>query len=164
MGFGIYAVTAGTGQLALSPLPGGGGDFASDFSVLREWAPGLVISMTEGAEMAALGGGGLGAALAAEGIGWAHLPLPDFGAPGAGTLEAWPDVSARARALLEAGGRVLVHCRGGCGRSGMVVLRLLVELGEAPEAALARLREVRPCAVETEAQMAWAQHFTDVKG
>ena len=52
---------------------------------------------------------------------------------------------------------MLVHCRGGCGRSGMAVLRLMVEAGEAPEEALARLRAVRPCAVETEAQMDWAR-------
>ncbi len=39
----------------------------------------------------------------------------------------------------------------------MAVLRLMVEVGEAPEAALARLRAVRPCAVETEAQRDWAE-------
>ena len=38
----------------------------------------------------------------------------------------------------------------------MVVLRLMMECGERPAAALARLRAVRPCAVETQAQMAWA--------
>ena len=53
-------------------------------------------------------------------------------------------------------GRVLIHCKGGCGRSGMVALRLMIEAGEAPDEALARLRSVRPCAVETDAQMRWA--------
>ena len=57
---------------------------------------------------------------------------------------------------LRGGGRVLVHCRGGCGRSGMVALRLMIEAGEAPDEALSRLRSVRPCAVETKAQMGWA--------
>jgi hypothetical protein len=38
----------------------------------------------------------------------------------------------------------------------MVALRLMIELGEAPDDALARLRVVRSCAVETDAQMAWA--------
>ena len=33
---------------------------------------------------------------------------------------------------------------------------LLVEAGEAPEAALQRLRAARPCAVETKAQARWA--------
>jgi len=58
---------------------------------------------------------------------------------------------------LQGGGRVLIHCRGGCGRSGMAALRLMIESGEEAGAALSRLRALRPCAVETEAQMAWAQ-------
>jgi len=37
-----------------------------------------------------------------------------------------------------------------------MALRLMVEHGEAPNAALQRLRMVRPCAVETDAQQAWA--------
>jgi len=57
---------------------------------------------------------------------------------------------------LQTGGSVLVHCKGGCGRSGMAALRLMVEAGEDPHLAFARLRDVRPCAVETEAQLAWA--------
>jgi len=49
-----------------------------------------------------------------------------------------------------------VHCRGGCGRSGMIALRLMIEIGEAADDALARLRAVRPCAVETPQQLRWA--------
>jgi hypothetical protein len=38
----------------------------------------------------------------------------------------------------------------------MIALRILVERGEGGEAALARLRSVRPGAVETPEQLAWA--------
>jgi hypothetical protein len=38
----------------------------------------------------------------------------------------------------------------------MIVLRLMIAAGEHPDLALARLRETRPCAVETDAQMDWA--------
>jgi hypothetical protein len=38
----------------------------------------------------------------------------------------------------------------------MVALRLMIECGESPPRALARLRAVRPCAVETPDQMQWA--------
>jgi protein-tyrosine phosphatase len=92
--------------------------------------------------------------MAAAGIGWVAFPVADYAVPPRGA--DWDAVSARLRAVLAAGGRVLVHCRGGCGRSGMAALRLMVEGGEAPAAALARLRAVRPCAVETPAQMRWA--------
>ena len=57
---------------------------------------------------------------------------------------------------LARGEGLLLHCRGGQGRSGMIALRLLVERGEAPDAGLTRLRQARPGAVETAAQLAWA--------
>ena len=54
------------------------------------------------------------------------------------------------------GGGVIFNCMGGCGRSGMVLLRLLLEMGWSSEGALERLREFRPCAIETEQQKFWA--------
>lgn len=114
------------------------------------------MSLTTGAELAAAGCDGLGAALAAARIGWRHLPVEDFAAPDKAGDAAWPVLAEELHAALDAGRAVLLHCRGGIGRSGMITLRLLVERGEAPAAALRRLRAVRPGAVETEAQLAWA--------
>ena len=127
-----------------------------DFSRILDWQPDLVLSMTTLPEMAGTGAAHLGEDLARNGIGWRHLPIVDFGAPGQGVVAAWPEVSALAAGILSSGGGVLAHCYGGCGRSGMAVLRLMVEAGEDAQAALIRLRAVRPCAVETEAQLAWA--------
>jgi len=53
-------------------------------------------------------------------------------------------------------GKVFAHCYGGKGRSGMVLLRLMVERGLDPDQALQDLRRVRPGAVETQAQWLWA--------
>ena len=137
-------------------LRGRGGSYDADLADILRFSPDLVLSMTTAEELAAKGAATLAEDLARHGIAWAHLPIPDFGTPPEAVQHLWPETSARARALLAQGGRVLVHCMGGCGRSGMAVLRLMVEAGEAPEAALMRLRAVRPCAVETEAQFAWA--------
>jgi len=112
--------------------------------------------MTPEAEMTASGAGDLGGDLQDMGARWVHLPVADFGVPSGEVRAAWPAVSQAALRALTGGGRVLIHCRGGCGRSGMAALGLMVAAGEAPEAALARLRGVRPCAVETDAQYAWA--------
>jgi protein-tyrosine phosphatase len=135
-------------MLALCPMPGRGGDFAGDLARLRGWRPDLVVSMTESHEMAA----DLPGALAGAGIGWRHFPVVDYGVPDGG----FDGLAAGIAGVLARGGRVLLHCMGGCGRSGMVALAVMVRAGEAPDAALARLRAVRPCAVETAAQQAWA--------
>lgn len=157
-GFGIAELEAGGGRLALCPMPGGSGDYAGDLATVLGWAPALVVTMATTEELDAAAQT-LPEDLAREGIAWHHLPVADFAAESVLLMLDWPRVSAEAREILDRGGRVLVHCRGGCGRSGMAVLRLMVETGEAPEAALARLRAVRPCAVETTAQFNWAARW-----
>ncbi|WP_420569331.1 protein phosphatase [Thalassovita sp.] len=154
--FVIHALQLGDGILALSPLPGRGGDYDADLEHMREWQPAIVISMTTEAEMVAHGIRDLGQRLRDSGTRWVHLPVEDFGVPGADVAARWPEVSQAARKALTGGGRVLVHCMGGCGRSGMAALRLMVDAGQPPAEALAHLRRVRPCAIETRAQLDWA--------
>ena len=155
-GLVIYALTVADGTLALASLPGRGGDYRGDLDVFHEWKPGIVITLTTEAELAEVGGGNLGSDIQAMASRWYHLPVADFGVPGADFEAKWPEVSRQVRRALRGGGRAIVHCRGGCGRSGMVALRLMVECGEDRFQALKRLRALRDCAVETEAQLQWS--------
>lgn len=154
--FALFALPVGAGVLGLCPLPGGAGDLHGDLARIGAFDPALIISMTESAEMAALGAALLPKALRRAGIRWVHFPVRDYAIPTPQTETLWPGIAAQAHAVLDRGGKVLVHCRGGLGRSGMVALRLMVEAGEAPEPALKRLRNARPGAVETVEQLKWA--------
>ncbi len=161
--FAIAAVAlAGGGSIGLCRMPGRGGGLAEDIAIVAAWSPRLVASLTEAKELAAHGAGGLGEALRTQGIAHRHCPIVDYGAPEAGGV--WDALAAELHGALDCGGRVLLHCMGGCGRSGMIALRLMVERGEAAQAALARLRAVRPCAVETDGQMAWAGAGVSFRG
>ena len=151
--FVIHSLPVGGGELAITPIPGRTRHYYTDWLRLEAWGPALVISMTTQAELERKGSGSLGTDLANAGIRWRHCPVADFSVPDGGW--DWAPVRDAALGLLGQGGRVLVHCFGGCGRSGMMCLRLMIAAGEDPEAALARLRTVRPCAVETAAQMEW---------
>lgn len=152
----IAELAVGGGVLGIGPMPGRGGDYAADLADLLAWGPGLALTMTTAEEMAAKGAERMPQDLGAAGVTWLHLPIGDYGVPTEGTLAAWPQAAASARDVLAGGGRVWVHCMGGCGRSGTAALRLMVEAGEDPSAALERLRAVRPCAVETPEQFQWA--------
>jgi protein-tyrosine phosphatase len=154
--FQIFEVAVGTGFLGISPLPGRSGRYDEDLIKIFQWNPSIVFTMTTMAEMERGRAGTLKSDLTTAGVQWAHLPVPDFGAPPDETEALWRDASSRAHKALSNNGRVLAHCYGGCGRSGMAVLRLMAEAGEDPEVALQRLRDVRPCAVETDAQYQWA--------
>lgn len=148
----VAEVAVADGVMGLCPMPGRTGDYPGDLAVMLAWRPSVVVTLAEAGELDARGAGTLPADLAAAGVAWLHLPIPDFGTPPKTLRADWPSISTRLRATP----RVLVHCMGGCGRSGMIVLRLMVDAGEAPEPALGRLRAARPCAVETKAQIRWA--------
>ena len=67
----------------------------------------------------------------------------------------WAEDSRRIQSLLQGGSNVLVHCKGGLGRAGMIAARLMVQLGTDPAEAIASVRAVRPGAIQTPSQEAW---------
>ncbi|WP_298561555.1 protein phosphatase [uncultured Aliiroseovarius sp.] len=157
--FPIAQLPAGNGTLGICPLPGRSGDYREDLETLLEWSPDMVLTMTTTREMDSFGASDLGHDLTQAGVIWHHLPIQDFGAPTAKIITSWESISPTAHRILAQGGKVLAHCKGGCGRSGMMLLRILCETGEEPVAALERLRAARPCAVETDAQKDWANQL-----
>ncbi|WP_420395951.1 protein phosphatase [Nioella sp.] len=150
--FSISELAAAVGVLGICPLPGRFRDYRTDLVEVLDWRPEVVLTMTTVPEMARHGADRLGQDLMQAGVRWVHLPVEDFGIPSDEVEAIWPDLGP----VLARGGRVLAHCYGGCGRSGMALLRLMVEAGEDGPDALRRLRRVRPCAVETDAQRVWA--------
>lgn len=147
------AELAGAGDvIGICPMPGRDGNYSADLATVLAWRPDRVVTLTQKGELAARGAKSLADDLVAAGIAWLHLPIPDFGTPPQALRRRWPELSVELRQT----NRLLIHCMGGCGRSGMIALRLLIDAGEAPQTALDRLRAARPCAVETKAQMRWA--------
>lgn len=152
-------LTLPKGQVGISPIPGISGNLEADVSMIILWRPNMVISLTEEAEMGGLAEQDMSFRLHRNGIDWAHLPIADFGILDAAGEKAWDELSPKVHAILAHHGKVLIHCKGGRGRSGMVAMRILVEAGFEPEAALATVRAVRAGAIETEAQLAWASNM-----
>lgn len=147
----------GWGRLLISRCPGRADldhDLDYDLDSIARAGANAVVTLTTREELEELGVAAMGAAVRARGMDWLHLPIEDFGAPDAVWEREWLEAGPRLRRLIRAGGTVHLHCRGGCGRSGMIAARLLAELGEEPATAIARVRQSRPCAVETEGQEA----------
>ena len=131
-------------------------DLAADLARIAEWGAAAVATLMEQHELERYGVVGIGEAVEALGMEWHHLPIPDVGVPD-GLFEArWFYAGHRLRAHLLAGRRVLLHCRGGLGRTGTIAARLMVELGTAPDEAVAAVRRARPGTLETAAQEAHA--------
>ena len=156
-GFVIAAVSVENGILGIAPMPGITGHYDEDLAHLKVWKPAMVVSMTEPQELHDAGVTTLARDLQHSGTRWFAFPVPDFGVGDALQEPDWDVIRDTALSALHGGGRVLIHCKGGRGRSGMAALRLMIAAGEGRKAALKRLRAVRPGAVETRAQQRWAR-------
>lgn len=129
-------------------------DLVTDIDALRSWGAAAVVTLMPQDELQAVQADGIGAACEARGMEWHHLPIQDVDVPDAAFETAWLYAGLRLRAHLRAGRNVLLHCRGGLGRSGTIAARLLVELGWDAQQAIRAVRAQRPGAIETRAQEA----------
>jgi atypical dual specificity phosphatase len=78
-----------------------------------------------------------------------HMPVPDRQAP---EPEQIDQLMAYLDERLGAGRSVVVHCLGGYGRTGTMLVCYLIYCGATADDALEEIRRLRPLSVETEAQ------------
>ena len=132
-------------------------DLALDLDAVRDWGAAAVVTLVEGWELDRYRVPRLGAEVQARGMEWHHLPIGDGDVPDAPFDAAWPAAGPVLRAHLWAGRRIVLHCLGGLGRTGTVAAVLLAEMGQAPGEAVSAIRRARPGALETAAQVAYAE-------
>jgi hypothetical protein len=126
-------------------------DLEADLGTIRDWGAQAIVTLMEAHELETCRIASLPDRVPA-GIRHFHLPIPDGGIPDADWERDWQRAGPAIRALLERGGKVLVHCLGGLGRTGTVSARLLVEFGLAPEQAMLAVRAARRGAIENSLQ------------
>ena len=165
----IAAVDAGVGRgkIGVTLAPGKSDRFAigrpwardldKDLDAILAWGARTIVTLLEPHELAHLAITRLGEEVRRRGMDWLHLPIPDVSTPDLQFEAVWPAPSRHLRSRLDAGENILVHCRGGIGRSGMIAARLLAESGVDPDEAIARVRAARPGAIETWEQERWAR-------
>lgn len=165
----IAAIDAGLGRgtIGVTLAPGKSDRFAiggpwardldKDLDTIFTWGARTIVTLLEQHELGHLAITRLGEEVQRRGMEWLHLPIPDVSTPGPEFEAKWPAISKHLRSRLDAGENILIHCRGGVGRSGLVAARLLVEFGVDAETAIARVRAARPGAIETWEQEQWAR-------
>lgn len=159
----IDEIPLANGSLGLSRCPGLAPDtvltaeqaLAVDLAAIRAWGADFVLSLVEEADLVGFTVADLHKGAEDAGLTFLHLPISDMGLPDQGTLAAWQRLSPRLHRVLEQGGRVLIHCRAGLGRSGTLAALMLVERGMSGRDAIDAVRRARPGALETTGQEDW---------
>jgi protein-tyrosine phosphatase len=94
----------------------------------------------------------------AHGLEFWSFPIPDREVPA--SESQLTSALERVDRALAAGKNVVVHCRQGVGRTGLVAACLLVSKGIAPEPTIRALRAVRGATIpETAEQRHWIDHY-----
>ena len=127
-------------------------DMAIDLDAIKQWGANLVVTLIEEHEFELLQVDALGRQVEKRHMQWLHLPIRDVWVPGEVFETLWQSHGECIRGQLRDGFNVLVHCRGGRGRAGMIAARLLAELGVESDAAIGLVRQARPEAIETRKQ------------
>jgi len=161
----IDPLPVSNGLLGLTFCPGKRGDsvygapwardLETDLSAIQGWGTTTLVTLMERFEFDLLGVPDLPDGVIAADMSWTHLPIRDVDVPSDPFDAVWPEIRADLIRRLAAGERVVFHCRGGLGRTGLVAALLLIEHGVDPESAIGQVRKARPGAIETERQEAY---------
>jgi protein-tyrosine phosphatase len=145
------------GRLAVGPRPRGGEWLKDDVSSWKRAHVDGVLSLLTTDEEQDLDLREEAGEVRAQGMSFVSFPIPDRQIPKSESklAEALESVSRD----LSAGKNVLIHCRQGIGRSGLVAACLLVKKGMSPSAATDSVSVARGIPVpETAEQRDWIDH------
>jgi len=146
------------GRLALSARPRGGDWLESDIANWKRSGVDAILSLLTPDEELDLDLADEGATAKKHDVDFASFPIADRQVPRSETLLR--QILEKVNTTLLAGRNVLVHCRQGVGRTGLVAACLLIRNGMSPGAAVEALSTARGVAVpETNEQREWIERF-----
>ncbi len=157
------------GQIAMTMAPGKQ-DEEADFLWHRDLQVDLkrlrtyygvkrLVCLLEAEELCALGIPELFTEAEALGISTEHLPIADDSLPK--SIAAFSALVHKLVNAVRSGETVLIHCKGGRGRTGMMAAACLVQLDYSPQDAIATVQQVRSGALSSAKQRDFIRQFKD---
>jgi len=120
----------------------------------------FVVTLMEASELRANAMESLEAELRHRRLQWRHYPIRDLSIPT--EIHRLCSLIGELQEQLQAGKNVLVHCRGGHGRTGLFVACMLVDAGHDPAAAIDHVRAARSGTIHNSAQEDFVHLYADL--
>ena len=138
-------------ELAGMAHPGSSRFLRENLEFLKDEGIGAIVSLTLSPLEPAL--------VEQSGFRYLHIPVEDFTPPTLDQVEAFIRFFESAQ---QDGLSVVVHCGAGQGRTGTMLACAFVERGFAADEAIRRIRDIRPCSIETADQEHLIERFEEV--
>ena len=131
-------------------------------SQLKEAGTKAIVTLMYDAEMSKLGANSLPVSCNELEIQWFQLPISDDDAPNDDFEEAFTNSLNEILNILHDQGTVAVHCKGGSGRTGLVVGLLMSQLGYEKANIINQVQKIRPKALKHPVQLSYFNNFKRV--
>jgi protein-tyrosine phosphatase len=147
-----------SGRVALAARPRGGDWLEHEIEDWREAGISTVLSLLTAEEEQDLELKSEAREVKQHGMKFLSLPIPDRQVPA--TESEVTSILEKVDADLQSGKNVLIHCRQGIGRTGLVAACLLITKGASSGAAMATLSGARGIQIpETDEQRRWIERY-----
>ncbi len=146
------------GQIGITSCPGMKDDYNcfdsyvdslfEDLLAIRNWGASTLVTLLDGSELTTLGVKDLPKKANSLNLLWLHLPIRNLSTPDEKFDEYWVWAGPRLCQWLREGQRIVLHCKEGIGRAGIIAARLMIELGTPPAQAITTVQKARPGALQ----------------
>ncbi|SEG11076.1 cyclin-dependent kinase inhibitor 3 family protein [Vibrio hangzhouensis] len=144
--------------LVLTPCPGTKGTSLDEsLAQLKEQGVTIIVTALDEHEMIAKGVSELGQKAKALGMKWFQTPIEDDQAPGEDFAADWKTIAPELHQAVNAGEKIVMHCMGGSGRTGLLAANLLLEKGWDLETIRREVQALRPGAFTKQPQIDYVE-------
>lgn len=151
--FDILSLENGA-QLIFTPCPGTKDSIlVESISTLKQAGTKMLITLMFDEEMEKNNALSLPTECEKQGIKWVQLPILDDAAPSQAFESQWDAQKANILEVIKNKGTIAVHCKGGSGRTGLVIGLILLAFGWSGEKVIEAIQEIRPKALKHPVQL-----------
>ncbi|WP_194441222.1 phosphatase domain-containing putative toxin [Pseudoalteromonas simplex] len=152
-----------TGAFIFTPCPGTKGvGLSQSVAELKAAGAKAIITLMYDEELVKNGAQQLAIECEQAGLSWFQLPILDDDAPNEAFSLAFNKHLNDILAIIKSGGSVAVHCKGGSGRTGLVIGLLMHELGYAKNDIVTQVQAIRPKSLHNPVQRSFFDNFQKV--
>lgn len=137
-------------------------DLVTSVSQLKDAGAQAIITLMYDAEMKKNGADSLPEVCEKHGVKWFQLPILDDDAPNEDFATAFEAHYEDIMDILRSQGTIAVHCKGGSGRTGLVIGLLMHELGYDKVDIIGQVQKLRPKALSHPVQLSFFNEFKKV--